>query len=141
MTLTNNQKKDMALLSPTNSLYHAAVVASAKTITEVRHQDAQDKIFERANEIVRNYLEENCNFDEWESIRQEAITHIKRYANEQEHTSWSHVLLGDSKHLWNKIDWKFSFVISQITFKPSVTELTQYFQVKGQCRTVLWRSG
>ena len=132
-TSKKQRNLDFAVTSISKSLYQAATLASAHKKTENLQQVAQNRIFERANEIFRNYQHENANIDDWETVRQQAIDYLKNHSNAQEREKWSKALIeNDSKYLWDKIDWKGSFSTAKISSRPSLTELTQHFQAKGK---------
>ena len=117
-----------------DSLYKSATILSSKTIRdegEIFHN--QDPLIHEADKLLTEWHQGRRSMDEWESVRQEAITHLKQNVSLKEREAWTNVLRErDSKDLWQKINWKGTFDKSTTSKKPSLGELREQFMKKGQ---------
>ena len=117
-----------------DSLYKSATILSSKTIRdegEIFHN--QDPLIHEADKLLTEWHQGRRSMDEWESVRQEAITHLKQNVSLKEREAWANVLRErDSKDLWQKINWKGTFDKSSTSKKPSLGELREQFMKKGQ---------
>ena len=125
---------DKVVEALSDSLYNAAEV-STNTPSKMEPEKIDDEMFERANEFFRNHGEGTRSFEDWDKVRQEAISHLIQNTNTQERENWAYILSQkDSKCLWEKINWKGGFESSKLSAKPSLNKLAAQFKSKDQAQ-------
>ena len=85
-----------------------------------------------ADRLLLLQQQDQCSLEEWETARQEAITHMKHNVSSKERLAWSSLLQEkDSKGLWHKINWKGT-CDDATSKKPQLQDLKKHFMQKGQ---------
>ena len=111
---------------------------SANTLAPIRNQvndDAliHDPLIAEADEINQLWEKGEKTAGEWNSVREEVISHLKKNIAAKERSAWSTALSErDPKVLWKKINWKGNMENSAASSKPPLSELRDHFLKKGQ---------
>ena len=133
-TDTSQRSLNNAVKVFSDSLYNAASI-STQPVAHQHSESIDPEVFDRANELFGGYKENVRSFQDWESVRQEAISHMIKNTSKQERENWYDVLKEkDSKNIWNKINWKGGFEPSKLSSKPSLDDLANHFKSKDQAK-------
>ena len=125
---------DRAVNTLSDSLYKTANSLSPQnTRASENTPTARDPLIDEAERIHQQWEKGNTSTDEWNSVREETIMHLKTNVASKERNAWLTALHEkDPKALWQKINWKGTVDISLASSKPSLDDLRSHFLSKGQ---------
>ena len=125
---------DACVNTLTDSLYNIANTLTPQNRTEVPHTAAtSDPLMVLADQVHAKWRRGECESEERNAVRDEAINHLKSSAVSKERNAWTSVLQeNDSKAVWEKINWKGTFDKDSVSNKPALPDLANHFMQKGQ---------
>ena len=123
---------DRVVSTFSNSCYNSAEANTVKSKTLDETRNCSSGIFDDIEDV---YLRRQAltNNEGWEELRKESVEYIKKDVSTTEHRNWTNVLKSkDTKDIWNKINWKGTFITSAQSEKPELLDLASQFSEKGQ---------
>ena len=115
---------DEAVDCLSKSLYNAA-----QTLTPPTEETNE---VDRGN-VLLNRKDLQCSFEEWECVKRDVVTFLKDDVTKKERQTWNNLIKEkDSKALWGKISWKGTVGHVSESNKPTLDELSEHFQKKGE---------
>ncbi len=131
----NLENLDAAVNSLSDSLYNTAhiLVPPKNKVDDISTVCIEDPLITEANRVHKQWLRGEKSDEEYDSVHQEVITHLKQNVSSKERKAWSAVLKeNDPKALWQKINWKGTLECDVTSTKPPLDELREHFLKKGQ---------
>ena len=123
---------DSLISSMSNSCYTASKVNTIRTEPTAESGSNQNELKGIISNIYERFQGLN-NGQQWQNLREEAISHLRQDVNHQTYSSWNNVLeSSDPKALWNRISWNGQLCSSDDSEKPSLEDLSRHFAQKGQ---------
>ena len=130
-------KKDLAMLdkavnSLSDSLYKSASTLLQPNQVKEKSTLNYDPLIVEAERVHQQWRQGDTNTDEFHSVREEMVTHLKTNVAGKERQAWLNALNEkDPKILWQKINWKGT-TDNTSSKKPPLEELRKQFLKKGQ---------
>ena len=132
------QKKDLNTLDSAVDALSDSLYKSADTISPQPTQRKQsspmndDPLLIEAEKLHKHWEQGDTTTEEWNSVREEIITHLKTNTAAKERNTWLTALQErDPKAVWQKINWKGN-VQNNESSKPSLDDLREHFLKKGE---------
>ena len=124
---------DSAVQALSDSLYNSAsTLAPPMNLVNDDASSTCDPLIVEAERVHQQWKQGNSTTDEWHSVRDEIVTHLKTNVAAKERGAWLTALReNDPKALWQKINWKGT-VVSTTSSKPSLDDLRSHFLKKGE---------
>ena len=129
------QDIDACVNKLTDSLYNCATILTPQHIAEndAHSESTADPLIEMANQVHSKWRRGECDSSIRDTVHEEVIEHLKTSAILKERKAWANVLQeGDSKAVWDKINWKGTFDKDSVSSKPTLPALASHFMKKGQ---------
>ena len=116
---------DTAVDALTKSLYNAAITLTPRKLASHGINPESSQLLHRA--------ELQVSFETWDSLRRDVVAFLKNDITDKERNSWSELMKEkDSKAIWNKISWKGTIGHPPESNRPTLNELSEHFQKKGE---------
>ena len=119
-----------------NSLNRSASLASSQSPTLTQRMDDENddtEIYDFATAMLRKYERSECTPEQFEEARNKAVDHLRVNTSKDERSKWSAVLKeGNSKQLWEKIDWKGTMNNTSSSVYPQLEDLRNQFLKKSE---------
>ena len=138
---------DTCLNKLSKSLHNVAKTCSMKQAVELTDEGTDvpfKHLLDEADESLARYLGGVSGVEDWHAARSLVVNENKKFHFSKEAKKWTDVISkGDSKELWNKINWKGEADDSKIFQKkmPPSSDLAAHFLTKGDAHEPLCTTG